>query len=157
MYAIVLYTSLDEQAWYIPLAISGQYWDASTRNLTFSPDLGLPRQDPASTKAVQCDEGEHSRFVLPFFFAVPQLEGNERTAAGHLEIPRCTPFQAGSVGMSSGRRIVGERLALRLLAGGPLEDVTVTVRDPRSGDTIAQQIAVTLLAPGDYALLGSDH
>jgi hypothetical protein len=142
-----------EQAWYIPLALSGQYWDASTRSLSFSPDLQCPHGRTLPTSVAVCADAQPSRFVLPFFFAIPGLEGDsERTAAGHLEVPRCTDSAIESV-TSSGRNCGRDGHILRLLAGGPLADVTVVVLDPRTGDRIALQRNLTLLGPGDYALL----
>lgn len=110
-----------------------------------------------------CAEGEASHFVLPFFFALRRREGNsEGTAAGHLEVPHCTDSASTSTpenrqtGETKGDTKRGTaRLTIRLLAGGPLEDVTVTVFDPRvSGSIISRQANVTLLAAGDYAFLG---
>ena len=159
-------------AWYIPLALSGQQWDATARTLTFSPDLRHRHGEAFADggggsgggRAVRvCGDGEPQTFVLPFFFAMPAAgHRGERTAAGHLELPRCTPATASADDSA---------IRLRLLAGGPLEGVTVSVIDPRAtssdaaataaahaDDATAQVIvagptAVTLLTPGDAAML----
>ncbi len=115
------------------------------------------RGPTASTFKAVCAEGEPSRFVLPFFFAIPGHEGDsERSAAGHLEIPYCSDNSVPAPVPASNDRTdpLGEGITLRLLAGGPLEDVAVIVLDPRTGDTIARQECMTLLTAGDYASLG---
>ena len=110
-------------AWYIPLALSGQQWDASSNVLSFSPDV--PADGP-------CAASEPSRWVLPFFVS---------GAAGHLELPRC---------VASGGEVAAVRL--RLLAGR-LDGATVRVARgaelvERAGLTLAVGEAATLSGGG---------
>ena len=124
------------------------------RSLTFSPDLA---HETLFSPMTVCAKGEPSRFVLPFFFAMPGRQDGtrERAAAGHLELPRCIDKASfHTLGTTvSGRHIDWDGLGLRLIAGGPLESISVRVLDPRTGKNIAQETVVSLLLPGDYARL----
>ena len=86
--------------WHLPLALSGQRWDASTRRLSF--DLDLPTEG-------LCEEGEPSHYILPFFMA---------QASGHLSVPRCA-ITSGAANEQS--------VAIVQLLSGSLEDVSVWV------------------------------
>ena len=98
-------------AWYLPLALSGQQWDASANQLSFSPNITI------GSGGRRCDIGEQHHFVLPFFFATL---GSTGTAAGHLELPRCVPYPS-----EAGRR-TSVHVLLQLLVGR-LDGVTVSV------------------------------
>jgi hypothetical protein len=123
-------------AWYIPLALSGQQWDAHGLALSFSPNIAI------GGGGRRCAEGEAHDFVLPFFFATPGISGS---AAGHLELPRC----AASSREVEHRAVASVRL--RLLAGY-LDGVTVRVLG--HGRRALFEPVVLTLAAGDVATVG---
>ena len=97
--------------WYIPLTLSGQTWDARSRQLRFAPAI-TPHQCPPDTgNAV---EEAPAYYVLPFFVA---------GASGHLLVSHCRPFSAA--------------FALHVIAGDMSVAVDVSVVDPRSGRHLA--------------------
>ena len=127
-------------AWYIPLALSGQQWDAHRNELTFSPDLieGLKACEEA-------DEGGTGRFVLPFFFAT----ASGGSASGHLELPRCIGSTAGA-----GDDFSAAVVRLRVLAGD-LRGVTVRLLEHATGKDAMEPKVLTLEAGEGFATIGT--